>query len=90
MAFGLTNDGFSLKVSSEENHVSIEENIEFAHQVAQKPQHDNILKQLSKLGNTIFEAEEILINKGADKFFIPSSLLSDLRRKAISAFESAI
>lgn len=90
MAFGLTNDGFSLKVSSEENHVSIEENIEFAHQVAQKPQHDNILKQLSKLGNTIFEAEEIVINKGADKFFIPSSLLSDLRRKAISAFESAI
>ncbi|MCP5978363.1 DUF3656 domain-containing protein, partial [Klebsiella pneumoniae] len=62
MAFGLTNDGFSLKVSSEENHVSLEENIEFAHQVAQKPQHDNILKQLSKLGNTIFEAEEIVIN----------------------------
>lgn len=47
-------------------------------QKAQKSQHDNIIRQLSKLGTTIFEADEITINTDD---FIPSSILSDLRRQ---------
>jgi len=50
--------------------------------IARKPQEDNIKTQLAKLGNTPFEAKEIMITMSKN-FFVPSSLLNDLRREAI-------
>lgn len=47
---------------------------------AEKPQEQNIRKQLSKLGGTIFSAHEIAIETDA---FIPSSVLAQLRRDAV-------
>lgn len=49
---------------------------------AEKPQGENYVKQLSKLGDTIFEVREIKTN--GDNLFIPSSVLADMRREAIS------
>lgn len=54
---------------------------------AQKSQHDNIVKQLEKLGNTVWTANEISINNSADEFFIPSSRLAAVRRKLLEALE---
>lgn len=51
-------------------------------QKAQKPQHENIQRQISKLGGTIFECSTIKILTDA---FIPSSMLSELRRNVIDA-----
>lgn len=54
---------------------------------AQKSQHDNIVKQLEKLGNTVWTANEISINNSADEFFIPSSRLAAVRRELLEALE---
>lgn len=55
---------------------------------AQKSQHDNIVKQLEKLGNTVWTADEISINNSADEFFIPSSHLAAVRRELLEALEN--
>lgn len=55
---------------------------------AQKSQHDNIVKQLEKLGNTVWTANGISINNSADEFFIPSSRLAAIRRELLEALEN--
>lgn len=65
----------------------------FEHNLAQKPQHDNIVRQLSKLGGTIYECREVEIKNQADNYFIPSSVLTELRRNLmedISSREKAV
>ena len=49
--------------------------------LAEKPQRENIVRQLTKLGNTPFVCDEIVIEGDADKYFIPSSQLTELRRQ---------
>lgn len=49
-------------------------------QKAQKPQEENIIRQLSKVGGTIYEISSIDVKTDA---FIPSSILSTLRRDLI-------
>jgi len=49
--------------------------------LAEKPQRENIIRQLTKLGNTPFVCDEIVIEGDADKYFIPSSQLTELRRR---------
>lgn len=51
-------------------------------QQAQKPQMDLILRQLTKLGGTVYRCEEISVAPELDGVFIPSSLLASLRRQA--------
>ena len=55
----------------------------FAKELAEKKQTDNIRVQLAKLGNTLFEAEKIEVNL-TDNWFVPSSLLADMRREAVN------
>ncbi len=54
---------------------------------ARTPQEDNIRTQLSKLGGTRFEASDVEIQMEGERF-IPSSLLSDLRRSVSEKLES--
>ena len=57
-----------------------------AHQVAEKPQQENIVRQLTKLGNTPYECSEV--DLPADfNFFIPSSQLTELRRLLVEKLE---
>ena len=89
MRFGLTNDGFKVDA----NITSLDQRrtaITFAHQLAQKPQHDNIVRQLSKLGNTVYECSEIDIEDGVDSYFIPSSILAELRRKVVEQLDTQV
>lgn len=51
---------------------------------ARTPQRDNIVRQLSKLGDTPFEAAAVEVETSGDRF-IPSSLLADWRRSAVDA-----
>ena len=69
-------DGFRLSA----NDVSVEMTID--HQKADKPQRDNIIRQLTKLGNTPFNCSEVSMSDDFD-FFIPSSLLAELRRRIV-------
>ena len=47
---------------------------------AEKPQRDNIVRQLSRLGNTPYVCREVVINDNLDSCFIPSSMLAEMRR----------
>ena len=58
--------------------------------LAQKPQRDNIIRQLTKLGNTVYECADVEIVDGADKYFIPSSTLADLRRIVIENLDKQV
>ena len=87
MIFGETEAGFSIKMTDEENVSSV---IEFPteKQPAQKPEgvENNVRNQLSKLGNTIYEAQNILIDIRSPWFF-PASQLSEWRRQAVEQFD---
>ena len=56
---------------------------EMSLQQAKRQQGDNMRQQLSKLGNTIFSAQEVVLEDGVEKLFIPNSVLSILRRKMV-------
>ncbi|WP_080903902.1 U32 family peptidase [Parabacteroides sp. Marseille-P3160] len=55
----------------------------FEKEPAHKDQQENIRTQLSKLGNTPFEARELLICC-TDNWFVPSSLLAEMRREIVN------
>ena len=54
----------------------------FAKELARREQQDNIRTQLSKLGNTPFEASEVVVGL-SENWFVPSSLLADMRRAGV-------
>ncbi len=93
MTFGRCDGGFRLSLAFRtkdmDDAVTASAEVLFEHQPAQKPQADNITRQLTKLGGTIYVCEQLQIEAGAEQYFIPSSLLSDLRRQAVDAFAAA-
>ena len=52
-------------------------------ELARRPQGDNIRQQLSKMGNTIFECDEVVLAGDLENYFIPNSVLSEIRRDLI-------
>ena len=72
----LTPEGFSLTC----RNVTV--TIPCEHQQAEKPQRENIIRQLSKLGGTPYECSGVELPDGFN-YFIPSSLLADLRRQLV-------
>jgi len=65
---------------------SVEVTIEGEHQLAQQPQRDNIVRQLTKLGNTPYECIEVTISEDF-QLFLPASRLAQLRRQAVERLE---
>lgn len=97
VVYGLTQDGFRVTMSivgkcAEVKNLQAEASVVFDHQAAKRPQTDNIRQQLAKLGTTAFHCEpaDITIEQGADGLFIPSSLLSELRREAAESLQKKI
>lgn len=89
MIFAETSDGFALSVTDE---TGISVTVQCA---ADKQRADNIEKaetslrdNLSKLGNTDFTASEIYIQT-TQAWFVPASVVNNLRRDAIQQLESA-
>lgn len=70
--------GFSLQ-GTDESGVQHCVEMPFKKDVARSPQRDNIIAQLSKWGNTPFEVADVTV-EFTDEWFVPSSLLSDMRR----------
>lgn len=79
MSLNTTPDGFALTM----NDVTVALCCE--HQEAEKPQRDNIVRQLTKLGGTPYSCTEVALPDGFN-YFIPSSRLSELRRMAVEKF----
>jgi putative protease len=78
MALRATADGFSLQMGDAVASIVAE------HQEAQKDPRENIIRQLTKLGGTPFECSEVDIPADFN-YFIPSSLLAELRRNTVEA-----
>ncbi len=76
-----TPDGFCLSSGNATAEMAI------GHQTAEKPQRENIVRQLTKLGNTPYECCEVDIPADFD-FFIPSSQLAELRRRLVATLSS--
>ena len=81
-----TESGFKLRMTDEDNFF-VETEIDHVKEVAKNPQFENQKKQLTKLGNTIFEATAFESTL-SDEFFIPSSLLTSLKREAAERLEA--
>ncbi len=82
-----TTIGFALNLI-DEDRVSVTLSFPYEKELARSPQVDNLVKQLTKLGNTPFEIGEI---NGApdvklilsDNWFLPASVVTEWRRQII-------
>ena len=78
LAFAEKEDGFTLSATDNNGMQCVLEQ-PFKKEQARSPQKDNIITQLKKWGNTPFEIENVAVEMN-DNWFVPSSLLSDMRR----------
>ena len=83
LMFKENGSGFVL-YGKDESGVSSSVSVEFAKEEARAPQRENIIKQLSKWGNTPFEVSGIEVELSKE-WFVPSSLLSEMRRSLCDA-----
>lgn len=81
------NFGFSLTLTDEDDN-SVTLTLPRDKELARTPQEDNLRNQLSKLGNTPFEAMRIDIDL-IGNWFIPASVLADLRRQVVDKLITA-
>ena len=81
------NFGFSLSLTDEDDN-SITLTLPRDKELARTPQEENLRNQLSKLGNTPFEAIRIDVDF-KENWFIPASVLTDLRRQAVDKLITA-
>ena len=87
MTFAENPFGFTLTLEDESGaRVMLAE--PFEKESAQRPQEENIRKQLAKLGNTPFEASEVRVELSGN-WFVPSSCLAEMRRKGVARLEDA-
>ena len=84
LQFGESKFGFMLQGIDESG---VEQCVEmpFKKEKARSPQRENIINQLKKWGNTPFDVERVEVNL-SDEWFVPSSLLSEMRRSLCTLF----
>ena len=82
-------DGFTLSVTPDSCLPSPSLTIHFSveHVQAQKPPHENLIRQLSKLGDTIYTCSAVDIPSDFN-YFIPNSVLSEMRRSLVEKLVS--
>lgn len=75
------NFGFTLTICDEDGN-SVSMALSKNKELARTPQHDNLINQLGKLGNTPFVPRNIEVDLSENRF-IPSSELAELRRATV-------
>lgn len=86
LTLSVTENGFALSATGQGIKPTCQV-LEMDKQKAMKPQRDNILRQLGKLGDTPYLADVIELEGQVDAYFIPSSALATLRREVVQAIE---
>lgn len=81
------NFGFSLTLTDEDDN-SVTLALPREKELARTSQEENLKAQLAKLGNTPFEAQRVDIDF-TDNWFLPVSVLADLRRQAVDKLIAA-
>ena len=85
MFLSASQDYVELTIKDDAGHTATER-ISYSSETAKKPQEENMKLQLGKLGNTLYEADEITISPESETRFIPSSILAGLRRDTLEKF----
>ena len=78
IALRAVDDGFELSAGDVTMHFAAE------HQLAQKSPRENLIRQLSKLGDTIYACMEVDLPDDFN-YFIPNSQLSEMRHQLVAA-----
>jgi putative protease len=84
-----TDDGLALALTDEDGHEGLA-SLALPYQAAKVPEQalDKLRDQLSRLGDTIFEPIDVVVNLERP-WFVPASILNALRRDAVAALEAA-
>lgn len=90
MTMTVADGGYGLCATIPNTGIRTMVEVESAQQEARQPQADNIRKQLSKLGTTVYEMASLQMDEALESHFIPSSVLSQLRRLCVAALDSEI
>lgn len=85
MFLSASQDYVELTIKDDAGHIATEK-ISYSSETAKKSQEENMKLQLGKLGNTLYEADEITISPESETRFIPSSILAGLRRDTLEKF----
>lgn len=85
MFLSASQDYVELTIKDDAGHTATEK-ISYSSETAKKSQEENMKLQLGKLGNTLYEADEITISPESETKFIPSSILAGLRRDTLEKF----
>lgn len=80
LTFAATEDGFRL-TATDESGIAVSVDAQSEKSLARTPQRANLVAQLAKWGNTPFIVEDMQILFEED-YFVPSSQVADMRRKA--------
>ena len=80
MTLRVSNDRLMLSMTDEHQN-RYEAEADYEYQKAQKPQEENIKRQLTKLGDTPFVCIDFEIDSEVEMPFIPNSQLGELRKK---------
>lgn len=94
MVLSETDEGFSLTAevigTEEDKCIKVTSSLAVEKQEARTPQRENYERQLKRLGDTQFECDDLSFNPSSFNFFIPSSMLSALRRDVCARLSEAI
>ncbi len=71
-------EGFLLRLTREDG-TTVEQIFSYPHEMARSPQTGQIEQQLSRLGDTPYEATSVTVDL-SDNWFVPRSVLADWRR----------
>ena len=88
MLLGTTADGFFLQAKHDGMEEVVSCTITFAHEKAKSLQTDNMRMQLTKLGGTEFVCRQLTFSDGVEQLFLPSSLLTQLRRGVVTQLKA--
>ena len=88
MLLGTTADGFFLQAKHDGMEEAVSYTITFAHEKAKSLQADNMRMQLTKLGGTEFVCRQLTFSDGVEQLFLPSSLLTQLRRGVVTQLKA--
>lgn len=88
MLLGTTTDGFFLQAKHDGMEEAVSCTITFAHEKAKNLQADNMRMQLTKLGGTEFVCRQLTFSDGVEQLFLPSSLLTQLRRGVVTQLKA--
>lgn len=81
-------DSLSKELSHSKKHQVGSFFFEYELEKARKSQRDNIIAQLSKFGDTIYDCKQVELMDGVEDDFIPNSILTSIRRQIAEGLEN--